>query len=393
MVLVLRGGVIYTVTRGTIINGVIVVRDGKIIHVGSWEGFQLPEDAEVIDARGMHIMPGMIDPHSHLGVAEQGVGWEGRDTTETTEPITPHLRALDAVKTDDPGFEEAVEAGVTTVGVLPGSGNPVAGMAVALKTHGEQAFAMVLREPVGMKMAFGENPRRAHGLEAKRSPATRMAVAGLIREWLVKAENYARKKELFRDQPEKLPDRDLRLEALEKLLRGEIPSRSHAHRVDDILTAIRISEEFGYRLVIDHATEAFRIADILADRGIPAVVGPLLSSRYKVELRNKTMKTPAILASRGVTIALTTDHPVTPIRLLPVEAGLSMREGLSFEDALKAVTINAARILGVDDRIGSIEPGKDADLIVLDGKPFETMSKVVLTMINGKIVYRAGEHE
>ncbi len=391
MVLVIKGGVIHTVTRGTISGGAVIVEGGRITFVGPLDKARIPGDAEIIDAEGMHVMPGMIDPHSHLGVAEQGVGWEGRDTTETTEPITPHLRALDAVKTDDMGFQEAAEAGVTTVGVLPGSGNPIAGLAAALKTHGESLLDMVLREPVGMKMAFGENPRRIHGLEAKRSPATRMAVAGLIREWLVKAENYARKKELFKDQPEKLPDRDLRLEALEQLLRGVFPARSHAHRADDILTAIRLAEEFGYRLIIDHGTEAYRIAGILAEKHIPVVVGPLLSSRYKVELRGKTMKTPAILAEHGVTFALTTDHPVTPIRLLPVEAGLAMREGLSFNDALKAVTINAARILGVDERVGSLEEGKDADIVVLSGRPFDMLTRTMYTIINGRIVYRAEE--
>jgi len=391
LVLVIKGGVIHTVTRGTISGGAVIVEGSRITFVGPLDKARIPGDAEIIDAEGMHVMPGMIDPHSHLGVAEQGVGWEGRDTTETTEPITPHLRALDAVKTDDMGFQEAVEAGVTTVGVLPGSGNPIAGLAAALKTHGESLLDMVLREPVGMKMAFGENPRRIHGLEAKRSPATRMAVAGLIREWLVKAENYARKKQLFRDQPEKLPDRDLRLEALEQLLRGVFPARSHAHRADDILTAIRLAEEFGYRLIIDHGTEAYRIAGILAEKHIPVVVGPLLSSRYKVELRGKTMKTPAILAEHGVAFALTTDHPVTPIRLLPVEAGLAMREGLSFNDALKAVTINAARILGVDGRVGSLEEGKDADIVVLSGRPFDMLTRTMYTIINGRIVYRAEE--
>ncbi|RLG77804.1 MAG: amidohydrolase [Thermoprotei archaeon] len=390
--LVIRGGKVYTVTRGVIEEGVIVVGDdGKIKAVGKAGEVEIPKGADILDAKGMHIMPGMIDPHTHIGVHELAIGWEGRDTNETTEPVTPHLRAIDGIKSDDEGFYEALSHGVTTVGVLPGSANPIGGLGVAMKTYGKHKLDMVVKEPIGLKIAFGENPKRTHGLENKRSPATRMAIAGLIREWLTKAQNYMRKKDLFKDQPEKLPDKDLRLEALELLLRRKIPARAHAHLADDILTAISIAEEFGFDIVLDHSTESHRIPEVLASRNIPAVVGPLLTAKYKVELRNRTTETPGILAKHGVKVAITTDHPVVPIKLLPIQVAIAIRDGLSFEDALKAVTINAADILGLADRLGSIEPGKDGDIIVLNAPPFQVEARVVYTIINGKIVYSAEE--
>ena len=392
VVLVVRGGRVYTVTRGVIEEGVVVVGDdGRITAVGRVGEVEVPSGADIVDARGLHVIPGMIDPHTHIGVSELAVGWEGRDTNEATEPVTPHLRALDGVKSDDEGFREALSHGVTTVGILPGSANPIGGLGVAMKTFGRHKLDMVVREPIGLKMAFGENPKRVHGLENKRSPATRMAVAGLIREWLTKAQNYMRKKELFRDQPEKLPDKDLRLEALELLLRGKIPARAHAHLADDILTALRIAEEFGFKIVLDHCTECHRIAEVIAEKKVPAVVGPLITSKYKVELRNRTTETPGVLARHGVKVAITTDHPVVPIKLLPVVVAIAIRDGLGFEEALRAVTINAAEVLGVADRLGSIEPGKDGDLVVLSGPPFSLETRVVYTIVNGKIAYSAEE--
>ena len=392
MTLVLRGGRVYTITRGVIEEGVIVIGDdGKIKAVGRVGEVEIPSGADILDVKGMHVMPGMIDPHTHIGVHELAIGWEGRDTNETTEPVTPHLRAFDGVKSDDEGFYEALSHGVTTVGILPGSSNPIGGLGVAMKTFGRHKLERVLKEPIGLKMAFGENPKRTHGLENKRSPATRMAIAGLIREWLTKAQNYMRKKDLFKDQPEKLPDKDIRLEAIELLLRRKIPARAHAHLADDILTAISIAEEFGFDIVLDHCTEGHRIADVIAQKKIPAVVGPLLTAKYKVELRNRTTETPGVLAKHGVKVSITTDHPVLPIKLLPVEVAIAIRDGLSYEDALRAVTINAAEILGVADRLGSIEPGKDGDVIVLNGPPFHIETRVVYTIVNGKIAYSAEE--
>ncbi len=394
MVLVIRGGRVYTVTRGIIDDGVVVIGDdGKIKAVGRADEVEVPSGADVIDARGRHIIPGLIDPHTHMGITEQAIGWEGRDQNETTEPVTPHLRVIDGIKSDDAAFRDALESGVTTVGVLPGSANPIGGLGAALKCYGRHKYEMLIKEPIGIKLAFGENPKRVHGLENKRTPATRMAIAGLIREWLVKAQNYMRKKEIFKDQPEKLPDRDLRLEVLEKVLRREIPVRAHAHMADDILTAISIAEEFNLRIVVDHATESHRIADVLASKKVPVVIGPLLTSKYKVELRNRTTQTPAIVVKYGVKLAITTDHPIIPIKLLPFEVTIAMRDGLPFEEALRAVTINAAEILGIEDRVGSIEVGKDGDIVVLDRRPFDVEAKVLYTIVNGKIAYTYEERK
>ncbi len=273
------------------------------------------------------------------------------------------------------------------MGVLPGSGNVIGGLGAALKTYGKHKLEMVIKEPIGLKIAFGENPKRVHGLENKRTPSTRMGIAGLLREWFTKTQNYIRKKEIFADQPEKLPDLDVKLEALELVIKKTIPVRAHAHMVDDILTAISLAIEFGFKIVLDHSTESHRIPDILAKHGIPAVVGPLFTSKYKVELRNRTTETPGILWKHKVKLAITTDHPVVPIKLLPLQVAVAIRDGLPFEEALRAVTINAAEILGVSDRVGSIEPGKDGDIIILDKPPFTIESRVVYTIVNGEIVY------
>lgn len=386
--LVIKNARIYTMSRlGFLERGVIVISNGKIKELGVEGKIEIPEDAEVIDVNGKIITPGLIDPHTHLGVHEEGLGWEGNDTNEVTDPVTPHLRAIDGIKADDEGFEDARKHGVTCVGVVPGSANPIGGLGVALKTRGRIVDEMVVKNPIGLKMAFGENPRRVHGLESKRTPYTRMGVAGLIREWLVKAKNYSRKKELFKDQPEKLPEEDLKLEALELVVKNVIPARMHSHRDDDIATAIRIAREFGIKAVIDHATEAWKIPDYIASAKIPVVVGPLLTAKRKVELRDRTTEAPRILAEHGVKVAITTDHPVIPIKLLSISAAVAVRDGMPWEEALKAVTINAAEILGVQDRVGSLEVGKDADLVVWDGKPLTLEAKPEYVIIDGEIVY------
>lgn len=392
LTLVVRGGFVYTFSWGVIEEGVVVFGDdGRIVSIGRIGEVEIPPGSDVIDARGSHVVPGLIDAHTHMGVEEEAVGWEGRDVNETTEPVTPHLRAFDGIKYDDIAFREALEVGVTSVGVLPGSANPIGGLGVAVKCFGKHKLDMLIREPVGLKVAFGENPKRVHGVENKRSPATRMAIAGLIREWLVKARNYSKKKELFREQPEKAPDTDLRLEAIEMALRGVIPLRAHAHIVDDIITALTIAKEFNLKIVLDHSTEGHRVPELLAAEGVPAVVGPLLTAKGKVELRNRTMKTPAVLTASGVKVAITTDHPVVPIRLLPFQVALAMREGLTFDEALKTVTLHAAEILGISDRVGSIDLGKDGDVVVLSRKPFDIESRVLYTIVNGKVAYSIDE--
>lgn len=391
-ILVLKNCTIHTASKPEIIrNGVIVVYRGKIASVGVEGEVEIPSGSNVIDVGGRHVTPGLIDPHTHIGVHEEGVGWEGNDTNELTEPVTPHLRAVDGVKVDDEGFKEARESGITTVGILPGSANPIGGLGVAVKTYGRYVDEMVVRNPIGLKMAFGENPRRIHGVEAKRTPYTRMGIAALIREWLVKARNYINKKIMFQGQPEKMPEEDLKLESLSLVLKGVIPARMHAHRVDDMATAIRIGEEFNIKIILDHATEAWRIPDIIASKSIPCVVGPLLTSKYKVELRGRTTEAPGILEKHGVMVSLTTDHPVIPIKLLPLSAAIACRDGMSWEGVLKAVTINAAKVLGVDYAVGSIDVGKDADLVVWEGKPLTLEGKPYMTMINGRIVYSLEE--
>lgn len=392
MPLVVKGGYVYTFYRGIIEDGVVVVGDnGKIVAVGRADEVEIPPGSDVLGVRGAHVIPGLIDAHTHIGIDEEAVGWEGRDTNESTEPVTPHLRAFDGIKSDDIAFREALEAGITSVGVLPGSANPIGGLGVAIKCFGRNKLEMLIREPIGLKMAFGENPKRVHGVENKRSPSTRMGIAGIIREWLVKARNYSRKKELFKDQPEKFPDVDLRLEAIELALKGVIPVRAHAHIADDILTAISIAKEFNLRIVLDHGTEAHRIPEIIASEKIPVAIGPLMTAKGKVELRNRTIGTPKVLASYGIELAIITDHPVVPLKLLPVQVALAIREGLPFEEALKAVTVNAAKILGISDRVGSIEVGKDGDIVVLSKRPFDIEAKVLYTIVNGKVVYSSEE--
>jgi len=386
--LAIKDGKIMTITRGVIKRGTVLIDKGKIIDVGV--DLKIPDDAEVIDANGKVVMPGLIDAHCHIGIFEETVGWFGSDGNEATDPITPHLRAIDAIKAnaDEKGLRAALETGVTTVQILPGSANVIGGMGVVLKTAPKVVVdEMILKEPSGMKIAFGENPRRVYGVERKRMPSTRMGVAALLREWLQKTKNYMKKKERAKDDPSKMPDVDLKLEALERVLRGEIPFRAHAHRADDIATAIRIAEEFGVKLSWEHATEGHRIAHWIASKGVPAVWGPSLLSRGKWEMRELNFDTPRILWKAGVKLAIQTDAVGQTIAFLPICAALAAKHGLPYEEALKAITINPAEILGVADRVGSIEKGKDADIRILSGDPLNIMAKVEMVIINGEIVY------
>lgn len=381
--LVIKGGTIYTITQGIILEGMILIENGKILAIG--QDLSYPSEAEVIDAAGKVIMPGMIDAHTHLGISEEGIGSEGWDYNEEVDPVTPHLRAIDAINTQEMGMRDALEGGVTTVMIAPGSANVIGGQAAVVKTAGYWVPDMVLRECAGLKVALGENPKRVYG-DQKKSPVTRMATAGILREYLFKAQNYLVKKEKAKESEYPL-EIDLGLEALAQVLRREIPLRAHAHRADDILTAMRIAEEFELDLVIEHATEGHKIAEFFAQRNVPAVVGPLMSSRAKVELRERSDTTPAVLAKAGVLVALTTDHPVVPIQFLNIAAGIAVREGLQEEDALRAITINPAKILGVDQRVGSLEKGKDADVVILNGHPLEVRTRVEKVLVNGVQVF------
>jgi imidazolonepropionase-like amidohydrolase len=382
--LALKNGRVLTMAGKDFEKATILVENGKILDVGS--RVTIPEGAEVIDVSGMVVMPGIIDAHAHLGIYEEGIGDEGEDTNEMTDPVTPHLRAIDAVNPEDKGFEDARENGITAVLTGPGSANVIGGEQIVIKTAGRVVDSMVVKNPAGLKVAFGENPKRVYQAQ-KKTPSTRMATAALLRENLVKAQNYMKKLERGKEDSDKEPDRDLKMESLVRVLKGEIPLRAHAHRADDIMTAVRIAEEFNVKIVIEHCTEGHKIADELAKRGIPAVVGPSLTARVKVELKDRTFKTPGILAKAGVTVALMTDHPVIPVHYLPLSAALAVRDGMDEEEALKAITINPARICGVDDRLGSLEKGKDADIVVFDGWPLDVNARVKWVIIDGKVVH------
>ncbi len=347
-------------------------------------------------------MPGLIDAHCHVGIFPDGIGWDYSDGNEMTDPITPHLRALDAVHPGDPAFQELVEAGVTTVLTGPGSANLVGGQWVCLKTPPKPSVEqMVLMEPAGMKMALGENPRRVYK-EQKKTPSTRMGNAALLRAALVDAQNYLEKRQRYAAdldayqakveagdddaKPPKVVERDLKLEALGKVLRREMKARVHAHRADDMLTAIRIAEEFALDLTLEHATEGYKIADILAAKGIPVTVGPILFSRVKYELRGMTPKNPGVMAKAGVKVAIQTDE-TSAVKYLTINAALAVREGMPEEEALKAITIHAAEIIGVEERVGSLEVGKDADIVVFGGHPFDYQTVVELVLVDGQVAF------
>jgi len=373
-------------------NGTIVIVDGKIAAVGGPD-LKPPPGVDVIDAAGQWVLPGLVDAHTHLGAREEGEGWAGHDTNELTGPIQAHVRVLDAINPADEGFRDAIGGGVLTAGITPGSGNPVGGQTVAVHCWGRTVDDMALRSPAGMKSALGENPKRVLG-ERRVNPSSRLGTAAAIRTALVETLNYLEKEkddEAGEESAERIrpaQSRDLKHEALARVLRREIPWRQHCHRADDIATALRLADEFGYDLVIDHGTEGYLIADKIAAAGVPVVTGPLITARSKVELRNRTMANPGLLAAAGVTVAIATDHPVVPVHLLIVQAALAVREGLDRDTALRAVTINPARVMRVADRIGSLVPGKDADLAIWSGDPFDVMSRVESAYIGGREVYR-----
>src|SRR5215468_7530939 len=383
----ITGGRVVPVTADPVENGTVLIEEGKITAVGA--GLAVPDGAQVIDAAGQWVLPGFVEVHGHVGVHEEAQGWAGSDTNEMTEPVTAQVRALDAINPADLGFRDAISGGVLAVNVNPGSANPIGGQTVAIKCWGRTVDQMTLRQPSGMKSALGENPKRVYG-EQKKTPSTRLGTAAVIRGALVDAANYLRRiqaEEAKPDAERKPVDRDLKLEALGLVLRKQIPWRQHCHRADDIATALRIADEFGYDLVIDHGTEAHLLADILAARDVPVVIGPLLTSRSKVELRNRSLANPGRLAAAGVTIAITTDHPVVPINFLVHQAALAVKDGLDRDTALRALTINPARIAGIDDRLGSIEPGKDADLVLWSGDPLDVLSRAVRVFIEGAEIY------
>lgn len=358
---------------GAEFDGTIVVTDGKITALGA--DVSVPDGAEVIDAGGRWVLPGLVDAHVHVGTHEEGENAKDDDTNEMTDPVTAGVRAIDAINPFDPGFDEALKGGITTVNVNPGSGNAIGGQAAVLKTFGRLVDEMVLRAPSGVKSALGENPKRVYGGKDK-TPSTRLGTAMVIRRAFAEAQNWM-------NEGKDKKERNVALEPLVQVLKGEIPWRQHSHRADDIATALRLQEEFGYNLVIDHGTEAPVLADVLAERGIPVLIGPLLTTKSKPELRGRSVANPGKLARAGVEISIITDHPVIPINFLIHQASFAIKEGLDRETALRAITINPAKVLGVDDRLGSLEVGKDADLVLWSGDPLDMMNRAERVWIDG----------
>lgn len=338
-------------------------------------------ESEVLDVEGALVMPGLIEAHCHMGITEEKKGMEGDDCNENVNPVTPYLRAIDAINPMDAAFSDALEAGITSAMIGPGSANVVGGQFAFVKTHGRCIDHMIVKAPAAMKVAFGENPKVNYSGQ-ERSPATRMAIAALLREELTKAEAYRKKREKNQDG-----EIDFRYECWLPVLRGEIPLKAHVHRADDILTAVRIAREFQLRMTLDHCSEGHLIAEELKDAGFPAIVGPDMASRNKIEVQNMAFKTAGLLAQHGILIAVTTDHPVSKIQFLPICAGLAVKAGMSPEEGLRSVTINAAKICGVDNRVGSLAPGKDADIAIFLGNPMEVSTKTLYTLIDGEIVY------
>lgn len=369
-------------------NGYVLVRNGTIAAVGDMSNLPINSEAEEIDAAGGWVMPGLIDIHSHLGLYEDGLGFEGADGNEDTDPVTPHLRVIDGINPMERAFRESLEAGVTAVVVSPGSANPIGGQLAAIKTWGRRIDDMVIVEPVGIKFAFGENPKSVYH-DKEETPVTRMATAALIRENLRKAQEYHdRKRKALENEEEDLPDFDAKLESLELLIAGKLPAHIHAHRADDIFTALRICKEFGVKPVLVHGTEGHLVADLLAEEGVPVVSGPYMTDRSKPELQNLTEAAPGLLKTAGVPVAITTDHPEIPVKFLRLAAGVAVQAGMDEMDALRAITIDAAKIAGLDHRIGSLVPGKDADVLVLSGYPFDFRSRVQAVLSSGAIAYR-----
>ena len=356
----------------------ILVEDGKISKVGKLSKKDYPE-AKVIDAKKRYVTPGLVDPHCHVGMIESTIGWAGSDCNEMSNPITPELRAIDGVKPHDECFKEALESGVTTVCTGPGSANVIGGTFTALKTSGKTVEEMVLVKELAMKMALGENPKRVYG-NNKTSPSTRMASAAILREWLFKAKAYHDKKKDGKDV-----EFNMKLESLSRVFEG-LPVKIHAHQADDIMTAIRIAKEFNLDMTVEHATEGYLIADVLKENNQRVIIGPTLGSKSKYELKEKSFKSGKVLSDANVEFAIMTDHPVIEQKHTLVQLALFVKEGLDELTALKAVTINAAKLCHIDDKVGSIKEGKDADIVIWSKHPLDIMCQADVVILNGKVV-------
>lgn len=385
------GGLIKTMAGEDIEDGYLRVGDGKITEIGKRDemSFHPAPHEQIIEVREGLIMPGIIEAHCHMGITEEKKGMEGDDCNETVNPITPYLRSIDAVNTMDAAFDDAVRAGITSAMIGPGSSNVVGGQFAFLKTRGRRVDDLIVKAPAAMKVAFGENPKVNYSGEGK-SPSTRMAIAAMLREELFRARAYSRKKKKALAAGEDFEE-DFALECWLPVLDRKIPLKAHVHRVDDIFTAVRIAKEFHLKMTLDHCSEGHLIAEELAAEGFPAIVGPDLASRSKIEVQNMAFKTAGILNQAGVMTAVTTDHPVSLIQSLPLCAGLAVKSGLDLEAGYRAITIHPAVICGVADRVGSLEVGKDADIAIFTGNPMEVFTETLYTIIDGEVVYEAGK--
>ena len=385
--LLIKNGYIKTMIGEDIENGCVLVGDdGKIAAVDA--NIEVPAECEIIDACGRLVTPGCVDAHCHIGLDNEAVGWEGRDYNEIVDPLTPQMRAIDSIYPQDEAFENAIKNGVTSACTGPGSANVVGGTFTAIKLCGKRVDKMVIKEAIAMKCAFGENPKRCYGQGMKKSPMTRMGSAALLRELLFKTKRYLQDKE-----DGKNPGFDMKLEAMIPVIKGELPLKAHAHRADDIFTAIRIAKEFGLKLTLDHCTDGSLIADELAEEGFSAFVGPSLGGKSKVELCNKSFTTPKVLHEAGVPISIITDAPVIPLQYLPMCAGLAVNAGLDYDEAWRAITINPAVQTGIGERVGSLEVGKDGDVVIWTADPIITVGAAAyVTVVDGKVVYSADEN-
>ena len=381
--LLIKNGYIKSMAGADLETGCVLMgEDGKILEVAPV--IEAP-DAEVIDAGGRLVTPGCVDAHCHIGLDNEAMGWEGMDYNEIIDPVTPHLRAIDSINPMDEAFTNAIRGGVTAACTGPGSANVVGGTFTSIKLTGKRVDKMIIKDPIAMKCAFGENPKRCYGQGMKKSPMTRMGTAAVLRELLFKTRRYLEDKEAGKN-----PAFDMKLEAMIPVIKGELPLKAHAHRADDILTSIRIAKEFGVKLTLDHCTDGALIADELAEEGLPAFVGPTLGNKSKIELANKSFETPLALHNAGIKVSIITDAPVIPLQYLPMCAGLAVNAGLPEEEAWKAITINPAQSTGIGDRVGSLEPGKDGDVVIWTANPMTTLgAESYMTIVDGKIVYRA----
>ena len=382
--LLIKNGHIKPMVGNDIENGnVLIGDDGKIIVVG--KDIAPEGDVTVIDAEGKLVTPGCVEAHCHIGVDNTAMRWEGADYNEMSDPITPHMRAIDGINPMDEAFALAVRNGVTSACTGPGSANVVGGTFAAIKLVGNRIDDMIIKNPAAMKCAFGENPKGVYGQAGKKAPYTRMSVAAMLRELLFKSKNYCEAKQNGKEQAF-----DIKLEAMIPVIKKEIPLKAHAHRADDIFTSIRIAKEFDVLLTLDHCTDGSLIAEQLAKEGYPAFIGPSFGAKTKIELRNKDFKTPGELYKAGVNVSIITDAPVIPLQYLPMCAGYAYASGLPYEEAWRAITINPARSVGISDRVGSLEPGKDGDVVIWNDDPLTTVAAfAAVTVVNGNVVYRA----